>query len=553
MTRFRLLGALSCALAGLSACTEAGPLDVDSPANGTGLAPLIAAEGTPIDGSYLVILREDGAASASGQGPLGNAPIGSAARVDGRSLAARVFVEPTHVFDEALRGFAAELDAEQLEALRRDPNVAYIEQDQIVTIAVSGTGVRLVSQMDASMCVTVEGGSSANDTRLILERCRDGATHQIFERTSAAELRIFGKCVDAYGNRGSDGDRIVLWTCNGQQNQKWNPTSAGELKGINGKCFDAYGRSSATGTPMVIWSCHGRTNQKWSMISVSSGTSTVTQRMDSYGDPWGLDRIGQRSLPLSGTYTYRGSGSRVNAYVIDTGIQASHPEFGSRARSVYDAFGGKGDDCNGHGTAVAGTIGGSTFGVAKRVRIHSLKIADCNGSGRTSSLVAAMDWVRRNHGKPAVANISIQSRRSQAVNDAATALVRAGVFVSVAAGNNNLDACDFSPSSASGVVSVGASTKTDQRASFSNYGSCVNVYAPGSGIRSARNGSRVANWTGTSIASPHVAGVAALYLHHNPSASPSTVRSWVQNNATSGVIRSNPSGTPNRLLFKSSL
>jgi subtilisin family serine protease len=525
---------------------------VAAPATNTGLAPLFAATGTAVEGSYIVVLKESPSGAYSELRALGNAPLGSPPRLDGRALAARVFADPAHVYGEGFHGFAAELDDFQIDALRRDPSVAYIEQDQVVTIATSG-GVRLVSRMDSSMCITVEGGSSANDTRLILERCRDGDTTQLYERTAAGELRIFGKCVDAYSGRGNDGDRIVLWSCNGGQNQKWSPTSAGELKGINGKCMDAYGNRSTTGTRIVLWSCHGGTNQKWALSSGSAATSlsTTTQWMDRYGDPWGLDRISQRSLPLSGTYTYQGTGSGVRAYVIDTGIQADHSEFGSRARSVYDAFGGSGADCNGHGTAIAGTIGGTTFGVAKGVRIRSLKVADCDGSGRSSALLAAMDWVRRNHTKPAVVNLSIQTRRSQTINDATAALVKAGVFVSVAAGNNDADACNYSPGSTSGVLTVGATTKTDQRASYSNFGSCVHLYAPGTGIRSARHGSRVASWTGTSIAAPHVAGVAALYLHRNPDATPSAVRTWILSSASRGVVVGNPSGTPNRLLFTS--
>jgi subtilisin family serine protease len=273
------------------------------------------------------------------------------------------------------------------------------------------------------------------------------------------------------------------------------------------------------------------------------------------GATWGIDRIDQRNRPLSGTYTYNTTASAVYAYIIDTGIYTSHSQFGGRATNVYDALGGNGQDCNGHGTHVAGTVGGSTYGVAKSVRLRGLRVLNCSGSGSTSGIIAAVDWVRNNHIDPAVANMSLGGGYSSALNTAVNNLSNAGVFVAVASGNSSANACNYSPASASAATSVNASTSTDARSSFSNYGSCTHIYAPGSSITSAWIGgtSATRSISGTSMASPHVAGVAALYKAVYGNASSSTIRTWLINNSTASVISGNPSGTPNRLLFKSTL
>ncbi|HEU4433249.1 MAG TPA: S8 family peptidase [Pyrinomonadaceae bacterium] len=279
--------------------------------------------------------------------------------------------------------------------------------------------------------------------------------------------------------------------------------------------------------------------------------SVVTADVTQSNPPWGLDRIDQRNRPLSATYTYNWTGAGVRAYVIDTGILTSHTQFGGRASNVFDAFGGNGSDCNGHGTHVAGTIGGSTYGVAKSSLPRGVRVLNCSGSGSTSGVIAGVDWVRSNFIAPAVANMSLGGGVSSTLDTAVNNLSNAGVPIAVAAGNSNADACGSSPARAANAITTGSTTTSDARSSFSNFGTCVDLFAPGSGILSAwwTSTTATATLSGTSMASPHVAGVAALYKQANPSASASTVRNAIVNNSTTGVLSGVGTGSPNRLLY----
>jgi subtilisin family serine protease len=269
---------------------------------------------------------------------------------------------------------------------------------------------------------------------------------------------------------------------------------------------------------------------------------------------WGLDRIDQRNRPLTNSYTYQATGSGVSAYIIDTGIRLTHNEFGGRAVSGFDAIdGGSADDCNGHGTHVAGTVGGTTYGVAKAVRLVAVRVLNCQGSGTTSQVVAGIDWVTGNHlaGQPAVANMSLGGSANTSIDNAVVNSINDGVTYAVAAGNSSVNACSSSPARVGAAVTVGSTTSSDTRSSFSNYGSCLDIFAPGSSITSAWHTSNLATNTisGTSMATPHVAGVGALYLEDSPSASPTTVRDAIVNSATTGVVGNAGSGSPNRLLY----
>jgi subtilisin family serine protease len=277
------------------------------------------------------------------------------------------------------------------------------------------------------------------------------------------------------------------------------------------------------------------------------------------GATWGVDRIDQRSLPLSGTYTYFATGSGVTAYIIDTGIRFTHTQFGGRAVKGVDEVtpGGSASDCNGHGTHVSGTVGGSTYGVAKAVRLVAVRVLNCNGSGTTSGVIAGVDWVTGNHaaGTPAVANMSLGGSASSSLDTAVNNSINDGVSYAIAAGNGDIfgnpqNACNFSPARVAAAMTISATDRTDTKASWANYGSCVDWFAPGVSITSAWYTSDTATNTisGTSMATPHTTGVAALYLQGNPTASPATVRNALFNLTTKGIVKSSNT-TNNHLLF----
>jgi subtilisin family serine protease len=265
---------------------------------------------------------------------------------------------------------------------------------------------------------------------------------------------------------------------------------------------------------------------------------------------FGLDRIDQRELPVDDTFTTAATGNGVQAWIIDSGIRVTHQDFGGRAKFVFNAIDDIDTDCNGHGTHVAGTVGGKAFGVAKNVKLFAVKVVDCDGAGDAASIITGVNFVTQNAKKPAVANVSLGGPADPAIDAAIDGSIKAGITYAIAAGNENQNACNDSPARVPGAVTVGAVDQDDQRADFSNFGKCVDIFGPGVDITSdfanANNATQVLS--GTSMSTPHVTGAAALVLSQNRNLTPAQVRNQLVGNATNGVV-ADPKGSPNKMLF----
>ena len=410
----------------------------------------------------------------------------AAARVSLGAELAGAGVPVLREFTAAFHGVAVLLDASAAAALRADGRVLSVESDDVVS---------------AEEIVPVPGEQIPG--RWIV-RLHPGSS-------SASREGVLGVL----------GDRVLV-------------RHRGAISGFTAT-LDEAGLKELRAHPAVLW--------------VEPDTWVTTTGSQS-SPPWGLDRIDQRGLPLDARFNWEGDGAGVTAYVIDDGIDVTHRDFGGRAVAGMTSVGGTPTDCATHGTHVAGTIGSATYGVAKSVSLVSVRVLGCTGSGSDTTVIQGVNWAIAHHvaGVPAVANLSLGGGFSRALNDAVEALVADGIVTSVAAGNSNVDACWTSPASAPSAITVGASTSTDSRASFSNWGTCLDVFAPGVGVLSTYPGDSTRFYDGTSMAAPHVAGAAAVLWSRTPTEPAWRIAAEILSAATPGRIQSPGTGSPNLLL-----
>jgi subtilisin family serine protease len=346
---------------------------------------------------------------------------------------------------------------------------------------------------------------------------------------------------DTVGNPGAEADRIMSGRP-GRIEHRYERAIRGFAVSLPSTAEDAFLEAMSN-------------NPNVDRVEVDEAVGLRQSGVQSSPSAWGLDRTDQRDLPLNGSFSYAASGTGVSAYVIDTGIRASHLDFSGRVQPGYSAIadGYGSNDCNGHGTHVAGTLGGASYGIAKTVSLFPVRVLDCNGSGSLSGVLAGIDWVMIQGGKPAVVNLSLGSSASSTLDQAVDNLISNGFVVAVAAGNSAANACNYSPARVANAITVGATDTVDTRASFSNFGSCLDLFAPGRGIRSAWKDGDTASAVldGTSMASPHVAGAAAQLLEQKPMASPIEIAQLLKGAASSGKVVSPGVGSPNLLLFAS--